>query len=111
MTVLFSPEMEDYLFDLVEVLYREAYFGFYESAMRYVTELIEEIEANLPQCVAKTAPSHFQKEEGEIIFYSFFSKNYHTTWYIFFSIHPNEKILLVKNILNNHAPEARYLNL
>ena len=33
MKILFLPEVEDYLFELVETLYDKEYFGFKESAM------------------------------------------------------------------------------
>jgi len=37
MKVLFLPEVENYLFEITEILYQKEYFGFKESAVKYVT--------------------------------------------------------------------------
>ena len=37
MTVLFLPEVEEYLYELIEILYYQEYFGFKENAINYVT--------------------------------------------------------------------------
>jgi len=42
MKIVFSPKVEDYLFELIEILYDKEYFGFKESATSYVKELIQE---------------------------------------------------------------------
>lgn len=47
MRVLFLPEVEEYLFDLIQILYHKDYWGFYDTSINYVTELVEEIELTL----------------------------------------------------------------
>ncbi|SEA52538.1 hypothetical protein SAMN05216331_1786, partial [Porphyromonadaceae bacterium KH3R12] len=39
MRVLFLPEVENYLFELTEILYKKEYFGFKERAVKYVVDL------------------------------------------------------------------------
>lgn len=61
MKVLYQKIAEDYLFDLIEILYQKEYFGFYESAETYVDELIDEILTSIDNLPQKTAPPYFQK--------------------------------------------------
>lgn len=99
MSVLFLPEVEDYLFELIEILYRKDYFGYYESAIEYVEDLVADIRKDLPSKSKKKAPDYFQRY-GEGLYYASFKKNHNTQWYVFFSIH--EDVCLVRYITNNH---------
>lgn len=47
MRVLYHQSVKDSLFELIEVLYNEEYFGFYKSAINYMTELKTEIELSI----------------------------------------------------------------
>jgi len=47
MKIIFLPEVEDYLFNLIAILYRENYFGFQDSALLYVEELIYKINTGI----------------------------------------------------------------
>jgi len=68
MNVVFSPEIEEYLFELTEILYKKEYFGFKKSAVQYVKNLISDIQNNLPSSVKHIAPVYFNKY-GEIYFF------------------------------------------
>jgi hypothetical protein len=59
MSVIFSPEVEDYLFELTEILYQKEYFGFKNSAIQYIESLILEIRDHLPTCPKRIAPEYF----------------------------------------------------
>lgn len=109
MKVVILPEVLDYFEDLMEILYQKEYFGFRVSARKYVTELIEEIEAYLPIVQQKTAPKYFDRY-GKNMNYAVFCKNKRTSWYVFFTTYEveNEKIYLVRYIANNHTV-AQYL--
>ena len=61
MKVLFLPEVEDYLYELTEILYKKEYFGFKESAVKYVTDLENDIKINLPNKVKRQAPGFFDR--------------------------------------------------
>lgn len=74
MKVLFLPEVEDYLFKLVETLHQKEYFGFKESAVKYVVGLENDISHNLFSKTKKAAPPYFDRY-GEKMFYSIFFKN------------------------------------
>ena len=53
MKVLFLPEIRQYLKELQELLFEKEYFGFEESAVQYVRDLIFDIEETLPMRQAK----------------------------------------------------------
>jgi len=109
MKVLFLPEVEDYLYELTEILYQKEYFGFKESAIEYVTDLKNDIERNLSYKSKHRAPPFFDRY-GKKMLYSTFQKNKQTQWYVFFNIYEDKRelIYLVKYISNNHVI-AQYL--
>ena len=109
MKVLFLPEVEDYLYELIDILYKKEYFGFKESAVKYVTDLENDIKTNLPNKVKRPAPQFFNRY-GKRLLYATFQKNKSTQWYVFFNIYENkeEYIYLVRYISNNHVI-AQYL--
>jgi hypothetical protein len=74
MTVIFSPEVTDYLADLIEVLYLNDYFGFKESAKKYVIDLAIDIKTTLYKRISKPAPSYFDRY-GKNMSYAVFRKN------------------------------------
>jgi len=105
MKVVFLPEVEDYLIELSELLHEKDYFGFKENAVRYISELVFDIETSLYK---RVAPSYFNKY-GKGMMYATFRKNKTTQWYVFFSIYEvnNELIYLVRHISNNHVDSHR----
>jgi len=109
MNVIFSPKVEEYLFELMEILYEQGYFGFKESAVQYVKDLIFDIRTKLPTSLKRTAPEYFSKY-GEKLLFSMFKKSKTTQWYVFFNLYENkgEFIYLVHYISNNHII-AKYL--
>ena len=104
MKVLFLPEVVNQFLELAEILYNEGYLGFKDSAIYYSQQLFLDIQKNLPIKVAKEAPAYFERY-GTDLFYSSFSKNKHTTWYVFYSVHilDGETIYLVRHLTNNHV--------
>ncbi|MDR2205086.1 MAG: hypothetical protein LBE36_02855 [Flavobacteriaceae bacterium] len=102
--VLFLPQIQQYFKELVLILYEKEYFGFLESAKKYVQELYDDITANLPQKTKKRAPKYFDSY-GKNMYYSTFQKNKRTSWYIFFRIYKEngKKIYQVRYISNNYV--------
>ena len=109
MTVIFLPEIQDYLDGLVPILYENGYFSFESSAIKYVVDLIDDIKANIPTKRHKPAPPYFDRY-GKGMYYASFTKNKRTTWYAFFTKYlvNSETIYLVCYINNNHMI-AQYL--
>jgi hypothetical protein len=105
MKVLTTSEVKEYLNDLVTILYQKEYFGFRESARIYAVELLDDIVANLPTRLHKSAPEYFDRY-GKGMYYASFKKNKQTMWYAFFTKYQDETvdtIYLVKYIANNHT--------
>jgi hypothetical protein len=89
---------------LVIALYKNEYFGFEDSARKYVDDLYDDITKNLPACLKKLAPKYFDKY-GKSMYYASFRKNKNTHWYAFFRIYreKGELICQVRYIANNHT--------
>lgn len=102
MRVLFLPEVEEYLYELAEILYQKEYFGFKESATKYVRDLVAEIISSLPNKHRKIAPDYFSKC-GKNMFYANFKRSKNTQWYVFFSIYEKDQVCLVRYIGTNHT--------
>lgn len=98
--VIVAPEVEDYLVELIEVLYNKNYFGLKEDAIRYVYSLVSYIYDTLPNLAIKVAPPYFSRY-GKDLYYSVFKKNDNTQWYVFFNY--EEDIFYVRYIGNNHT--------
>ena len=102
--LIIDEEASLYLDELIEVLYKNDYFGYIESAERYVSKIYSFIFDNLETFPPKTTPAELQKFGSTYIFYKI---NPRTTWYIFFEKQNNS--YLVSKIINNHCKEAKWL--
>jgi len=109
MKVIAIPEVVRYIENLIPVLYEKGYFGFRETAKKYVDELYNDILTTLPERLHKPAPAYFDKY-GKDMEYATFKKNKRTTWFVFFEIYEDngEIFYLVRYIANNHTV-AQYL--
>jgi len=110
MKVIALRNVVAYLEDLIQVLYKEEYFGYKEEARNYVKELYAEIEKTLPMHLHKPAPEYFEKY-GKGMYYAVFKKNKRTSWYVFFRMYrkENEVIYQIRYIANNHIIAQYFL--
>ena len=106
MKVIALPEVQQYLESLKKILFEKEYFGFEDTAKKYVEELFDNIKTTLPIRPHKPAPKYFDKY-GKSMKYAIFrvGKNKHTTWYAFFKTYKEheETIYLIRYIANNHT--------
>jgi len=72
--VVATQEVKEYLNNLIATLHKKEYFGFRESARKYVIELLKDIEINLPKVKHRQAPPYFNKH-GKNMCYATFRKN------------------------------------
>jgi len=109
MKVLAIPKVLKYIESLVPVLYEQGYFSFEDSARKYVKDLYDDIQTNLPTKQHKPASKYFDKY-GKNMEYAVFKKNKNTSWYVFFKKYRENKetIYLIRYIGNNHTV-AQYL--
>jgi len=103
MRVNIPSDMEDYLFDLIDLLYNKGYFSFYENAEKYIDNFFNNIRNELPLKLKNKAPKYFNSNSKNL-FYVFYKPNKHTIWYIFFQI--KDGCYLIKHITNNHISGA-----
>lgn len=101
--VQYLPEVEDYLDDLIRILFQKEYFGFSESAEIYVDTLVDFIDYNIGDIDSKSSPKELKYLGSN---YIKFQANKNTTWYIFFEKSDNK--FLVRFITNNHSELAKY---
>ena len=108
MKVLFLPEVRLYFQELQDILFEKEYFGFEESAVQYVRELIVDIERTLPLMADRVAPPYFERY-GKNLRYAIFRKNKRTQWYVFYNKYhvDGEIVYLVRYISNNHLTAQR----
>jgi len=104
MSVLFLPEIRQYLNELSHILYEKNYFSYVDTAEKYVEELFDDIKKTLPNRLKRPSPPYFDRY-GKRMHYAVFKKNKTTQWYVFFTIyeHQGEIIYLVRYISNNHV--------
>ncbi|MDR0733490.1 MAG: hypothetical protein LBF08_05475 [Dysgonamonadaceae bacterium] len=106
MKVIFSSFVEDFLYDLVEILYEKNYFGFYDDADSYISGLVHDIISSISNKLKKPAPTYFNRY-GKNMSYAVFKKNDNTQWYVFFNCDDN--IYYIRYIGNKHTC-AQYLD-
>ena len=102
--VVFTPQVIEYLDDLVRVLYKKEYFGFIESAEEYVSKIYDAVPENIKSSTHKLTPKSLKHLGFNYIFYN---SNNRTTWYIFFE--KRNQNYLITGIINNHCEEAKEL--
>lgn len=103
--ISYTPEVEQYLNNLIDILFNKEYFGFIENAIEYVVNIINDIEINIHNKKHQTTPQELIKF-GK--YYIAYKANNKTSWYIFFDKKDNR--YLIKYITNNHVAETQFLN-
>ena len=109
MIVLFSPVVQEYFYELENILYEKEYYSYDYEAIEYVDNLIFDIKNNLPSKQHKPAPPFYNKY-GKDLYYAVFKKNRRTSYYAFFSKYSDhgQIVYLVCYIGNNHT-DAQHL--
>ncbi|WP_396151508.1 hypothetical protein [Flavobacterium sp.] len=102
--ILYKPDVEEFLFHLVFVLFKEDYFSYLENAEVYKDNIIDFVENNIKNFPSKKTPIPLNNFGSNYIFYN---SNSRTTWYVFFEQKGTN--YLITNILNNHCEEAKWL--
>ncbi len=94
--IIIETRLYDELDELVQKLYDKEYFGFLESAEKYIHKMYDFINT-IPNLKAKlTKRNKFGK------YYCTFKANINTSWYIIFDV--EDDVYLISFITNNHSP-------
>jgi hypothetical protein len=101
--------VQQYLESLKKILFENEYFGFEETAQKYVDDLFDDIKTTLPIRSKQPAPKYFDRY-GKGMYYAVFKKNKHTHWYVFFRMYKEKREMYyqIRYINNNHVI-AQYL--
>lgn len=78
--IVYLPEVENYINDLVYNLFKENYFSYIENAIAYKDQLIDFIDSSISTFPPQKSPEaliHFGSQ------YIFYKSNQRTTWYVF----------------------------
>ncbi|WP_281336869.1 hypothetical protein [Flavobacterium eburneipallidum] len=102
--ILYRPEVESYLNELIFVLFKENYFSYLENSILYKDKIIDFIENDIATFPSKKTPSALKNFGSKYIFYK---SNQRTTWYVFFESKKNN--YLITNIINSHSEESKWL--
>ena len=87
--------MEEKLYNLVNILFENEYFGFLENAIKYKDKIVNFIN---------TIPNLKKKKTKNTMYgywYCSYKPNRNTTYFITFDY--EDDIYLIKNIFNNHG--------
>lgn len=102
--IIFTPNVIDYLDELVRILYKKEYFGYLETAEEYVSKIYDAIPDIIKLNIHKPTPKSLHYLGSNYIFYK---ANQRTTWYVFFEKKNHD--YLITGIINNHCEEAKEL--
>jgi hypothetical protein len=102
--VVYTPEVEIYLEDLVDLLFYEEYFGFEDAAQNYAEKIVDFVQESIQNFPSRKTPAELKNFGTNYIFYK---SNQRTTWYIFFEKSANN--FLITNIINSHSEEAKWI--
>lgn len=97
--VLFAPDVEEDLYELIRILVDKQYLGTYDFAISYVEDIISYTQNHIENYPHKRVPSHFALY-GVDTYYIVYKRSSNTTWYIIFE--EQEEAYFVTQITNNH---------
>jgi hypothetical protein len=98
--IKYHKDVLTYLDELIDILIDAGYFSFYDTAVQYIEDLVNYIEANIAILPYKLASAHFSKY-GDNLLYITYKRNRQTTWYVFFQ--KIDSFYLIRYITNNHV--------
>ncbi|HNW90034.1 MAG TPA: hypothetical protein PKN48_10245 [Bacteroidales bacterium] len=104
MKIVYNKEVTVFFNDLIDILFEQEYFSYYDSSKKYVLKLKSEIQKtihikqrhNTPQSLIKHG-KHYKK----------FSISKRTTWVVFYTL--KNGTYYINYITNNHTPDAEHI--
>lgn len=102
--IITTDEFDDRLYLLIDILFINQYFSYFENSVYYVDKIYDFIYDNIHLSNHKPTPTALNYLGN---YYIFFKPNNHTTWYILFDKRGDD--ILITSIFNNHCIEASFL--
>ena len=97
--ITYTEEIDEFLDELVSLLFEKGYFSFFKDAEVYVDKLTHYAEQYMGILPGKNAPPHFDRY-GSNLKYITYRANKTTRWYIFYQ--QLENVFLIRHVTNNH---------
>ncbi|MDR1950954.1 MAG: hypothetical protein LBP96_01845 [Bacteroidales bacterium] len=110
MDIKFSQQVKFFVQDWAFVLFENEYFSFYETADKYVTNVVNSIYETIPHKFLWQSPQqdYFKLIYGEHIKYiKYRVPNGRTVWYVFFEYSEEENAVLIVHITNGQLDAHR----
>jgi len=104
--IIYSKNFENYLIDLIDLLFYKDYFSYLENAENYVVRLKDEIDNYIDLKQHYPSPKELSAYGKQFIIVSLNKK---TSWYVFFDKKDNR--YLIQYITNNHVEQAGLLKI
>jgi hypothetical protein len=104
--IIYSKNFENYLIDLIDLLFYKDYFSYLENAENYVVRLKEEIDNYIDLKQHYPSPEELSVYGKQFIIISLNKK---TSRYVFFDKKDNR--YLIQYITNNHNEQAGLLKI
>lgn len=98
--IVYNNEFENEIDELLRVLFLNNYFGFEDSAFKYVEKIYDFIKVNISKPISRNTPKKLQKFGKKFLKYK---ANNQTYWYIFFDQKGSQ--ILINHIFNNHSQD------
>jgi len=103
--IIYAKEVEQFLDELLIILFEKGYFRFPDSAKSYVDKLLGYVKQNIGILSGRVAPPYFSRYAKNMN-YLIYRANKSTQWYVFYQ--QNNTVFLIRHITNNHVV-AQYL--
>ena len=103
--IVYAKEVEQFLDELLIILFEKGYFGFPDSAKSYVDKLLDYVKQNIGIFPERDAPQYFSRYAKNMK-YIIYCANKSTQWYVFYQQY--DDVFLIRHITNNHVA-AQYL--
>ena len=98
--IVYAEDVEQFLDELLFILFQKGYFGFPDSAKSYVDKLLDYVKQNIGILPGRDAPQYFSRYAKNMK-YIIYRANKSTEWYVFYQQHGT--IFLIRHITNNHV--------
>ncbi len=112
-TIVIRPSVDEYLSELIHILYEQEYFGFLSSAEKYIKDIYSFLEQDLPKLhrlnLCPKAKPYFSKYGENLHIAAYRRPKTKTTWYAFYEVFEN-KYFKIAYMTNSHTEDSIHIS-
>ncbi len=105
MQIIYNKDVVKFLNDLIDILFDNEYFSYYDSSKKYVLKLKSEIQKTIHIKQKYNTPPRLI-EYGK--HYKKFTISKRTTWVVFYTL--KNGTYYINHITNNHSSDSQYIS-